>query len=38
MVKSITMVMSNKILFRWTQLAQLATGGLKKEQRKETVK
>ena len=36
MVKSITMVISNKILSTGTQLAQ--TSGIKKEQKKETIK
>ena len=36
MVKSVTMVMSNKILSRGTQLAQ--TSGMKMELKKETIK
>ena len=36
MVKSVTMVMSNKILSKGTQHAQ--TSGIKKEQKKETIK
>ena len=36
MVKSVTMVMSNKILSRGTQLAQAS--GIKKEWKKETIK
>ena len=36
MVKSITVVMSNKILSRGTKLAQ--TSGMKMEKKKETIK
>ena len=36
MVKKVTMVMSNKILSRGTQLTQ--TSSMKKEQTKETIK